>query len=535
MSAGLEKLEAAFARKTKPELAAIDAELIKATGHLRWVPNPGPQTEAYFSKADVILYGGQPGGGKTDLVLGLAFNEHKRALVMRRRYTDLSGIVDRMIAMNGGKDGFNGSPPPSLKTKNLVIELGAANNPGDEQSWIGRARDLLGIDEATQFTEAQVRMLMGWVRSENPKQRCRTILATNPPLTSEGLWVIQMFAPWLDDTYPRPAKAGELRWVVSDDDGDRWVDGPRPVEVTQDGQRKVVTPTSRTYIASSVGDNPFYVRSGYQKQLDALPAQIRRILMGGFKASFQDAENQVIPTAWIRDAQRRWTKTPPLEVPMCAIGVDMSGGGTDPMVLAPRRDGWYAPLVVVPAKSIPQDKASSFAFGQILIHRRDHAIIVLDMSGGYGSGCFQLARENSIDVFPYKGAAKSAGRTKDKQLGFFNTRSEAIWKFREALDPDQDGGSIVALPDDPELVADLTAPRLDMEFRVGIKVESKEEVCARLGRSTNKGDAAVMSWFRGPKALHTMVRGGAYGEFGEFGGARRRVPQVIMGRQHDRH
>jgi hypothetical protein len=36
---------------------------------------------------------------------------------------------------------------------------------GDEQHWIGRARDLLGIDEATQFAEMQVRLLMGWVRS----------------------------------------------------------------------------------------------------------------------------------------------------------------------------------------------------------------------------------------------------------------------------------------------------------------------------------------------------------------------------------
>jgi hypothetical protein len=39
-----------------------------------------------------------------------------------------------------------------------------------------------------------------------------------------------MFAPWLDDRYPYPAKPGELRWVVSDENGkDRWVDGPAVV------------------------------------------------------------------------------------------------------------------------------------------------------------------------------------------------------------------------------------------------------------------------------------------------------------------
>lgn len=30
---------------------------------LLWAPNPGPQTDAYFSDADILLYGGQAGGG----------------------------------------------------------------------------------------------------------------------------------------------------------------------------------------------------------------------------------------------------------------------------------------------------------------------------------------------------------------------------------------------------------------------------------------------------------------------------------------
>jgi hypothetical protein len=68
---------------------------------------------------------------------------------------------------------------------------------------------------------------------------------------------------------PAPAKPGELRWVVMDEDGDRWVDGPDPVRAPT--AEKLVTPLSRTYIPSSVKDNPFYVKSGYQKQLDALP------------------------------------------------------------------------------------------------------------------------------------------------------------------------------------------------------------------------------------------------------------------------
>jgi hypothetical protein len=70
--------------------------------------------------------------------------------------------------------------------------------------------------------------------------------------------------------------------------------------------------------------------------------------------------------------------------------------------------------------------------------------------------------------------------------------------FREALDPGQPGGSPIALPPDPKLVADLTAPTFEVTPN-GIKAEPKEKVCERLGRSTDRGDAVVMAWFEGPR------------------------------------
>ena len=44
----------------------------------KWIPNPGAQTEAYFSPADVIGFGGEAGPGKTSLLVGLALHEHRR-------------------------------------------------------------------------------------------------------------------------------------------------------------------------------------------------------------------------------------------------------------------------------------------------------------------------------------------------------------------------------------------------------------------------------------------------------------------------
>lgn len=484
--------------KERDELAR---EALSATKALKWMPNPGPQTEAYYSEADVLLYGGEPGGGKSQLLLGLAFNCHRRSLLMRRKYSDLGRLVEDALKVNGGKEGFNGSPPPKLRIgDDKQIDFGAAHRIGDEQDWMGKGRDFLGVDEATHFAESQIRFLMGWNRTEVAGQRVRTVLATNPPLDPEGLWVVQMFAPWLDPTFHNPAKPGELRWVVSDDEGkDQWVDGPGEYPVKVAGVPKMVKATSRTYIPASVDDNPEYANSGYKAQLEAMPEPFRSLLMGGFKTEFQDKPNQVIPTAWVTAAQSRWASTPPDGVPMCAIGVDATGGGTDPMILAPRHDGWFAPIMEVPGKELPPEKAGRMAAGIVVANRRDNATVVIDLGGGFGLSTYEQLKANDIEVKGHKGSEASAKRTKDGGLKFFNKRSEVIWKFREALDPGQPGGSPIMLPPDPKLVADLTAPTIDMEYN-GIKVESKEDVCDRLGRSTDRGDAVVMCWSAGATA-----------------------------------
>jgi hypothetical protein len=46
-----------------------------------WAPEPTnqPQFDAYHSKADLLLYGGAAGGGKSDLLLGLALTAHALA------------------------------------------------------------------------------------------------------------------------------------------------------------------------------------------------------------------------------------------------------------------------------------------------------------------------------------------------------------------------------------------------------------------------------------------------------------------------
>jgi hypothetical protein len=218
-------------------------------------------------------------------------------------------------------------------------------------------------------------------------------------------------------------------------------------------------------------------------------------------AAREDTVNQAIPTAWVLEAQNRWKSQPPEGIPMCAMGVDASGGGKDPMIIARRFDGWFEEMHTTAAKDLPMDSLGRHSVGIIISLRRHEAKVIIDMGGGYGGSMYEILKENKIDPIPHKGAEKSMARTSDRNLGFYNKRSQVIWQFREALDPNQDGGSPIALPRDPELLADLTAPTFEIGSR-GIQVESKEKVVARLGRSTDKGDATVMAWSGGDRRLY---------------------------------
>ena len=507
-----------------------DAERL-AGAPRQWTPNPGPQTQAYFCPADILLYGGQGGGGKSDLGLGLVFTAHRRSLILRRKYTNLSGLIDRAKEINGGSDGFNGTPPPKLLTGDgRLIMFGANQRPGDEQDFQGIPFDLKVFDEAAQFLETQIRFHLGWLRSAGggtrpsdsvgalppPERgrvgvgggvRTRAVLATNPPIDASGDWLIGFFRPWLDITHPKPAKPGELRFFVTAPDGsDLEVADRTPVELAG---RKLV-PMSRTFIPAELADNPFLIDTGYQAVLDGLPEPLRSAVRdGNFMAARSDAEWQVIPTAWVLEAQARWTPRGFGHFGMTAMAFDPAGGGKDAAELCFRHQGWYAPVVTAKGAETAD---GSRAAGTIIAHRRDNAPIVVDVGGGYGGAVTLRLSDNGIAHRAFNGAGKSTAKTIDGRLSFVNKRAEAWWRFREALDPDQKGGSVIALPDDPELRADLTAPTYEVTDR-GIRIEGKDEIRARLGRSPGKGDAVVMCLSEGTAAVMKAMQrdGGAHG------------------------
>ena len=444
------------------EAAELLTQVHSQVKGLPWIPNPGPQTEAYYSEADVLLFGGSPGGGKTSLELGLALTDHYRALIVRKSFTDLEGMIDTAKKLVKTSDGFvGGSRPKYRKPDGGVIHFAGLAADGGIGGHQGVDHDLICIDEAAQIPEFQVRLLMGWLRTNRKGQRCRVVLGSNPPLDSTGDWLIDYFGPWLDPQHPFPAKPGELRYYLP-------VDGGKDVECQKGDSTKIggvqVFAQSRTFIPSKFTDNPYYNPEDYAKSLSGLPEEVREILVtGNFMMTRKDKAFQAIPTEWVRMAQNRWHEKSPSGVPMCAMGVDAAGGGSDDMVIAPRYDGWYPPMIIIPGKDIPADRPGKFAAGQVVSYRTHNAVVVVDMGGGYGGPCYEQLKENGIPTQSYKGSESSVQRTEDGQLRFYNTRSAAIWKFREALDPSRPGGSPIALPPDNQLLADLTAPPKTLE------------------------------------------------------------------------
>ena len=511
--------------KDKAELDKIIAKELAAP----WLPNPAnvPQTTAYYSKADLMLYGGAAGSGKTALLVGLAMTAHERSVIFRRQFGDLRGVEEYLLEVAGGRDGWNGSDK-ILRRPGRVVELGHLEKPNSEKAWQGRPHDLIGFDEGAQLARAKVQFVLGWLRSVTPGQRCRVVIASNPPTGGDGEWLVEWFAPWLDDKFPNPAKMGELRWAATAPNIEGttiWLESGSPIVFTEGVNYRLATaeeiamphdeartrgveiakPMTRTFIPGKLEDNPYLRDTGYRAQLQALPEPLRsQMLHGDFMAGRQDHEWQVIPTAWVKAAQARWTESPPPGSAMTAIAADVAQGGADNSVIAPRFGTWYAPLVVRPGIETPRP---SDVAALIVANRRNNAAVIVDMGGGYGGGVRERLEENGIKVRAFNGANESWERTADKQLEFRNKRAEAHWRFREALDPDQVGGSKIMLPPDPQLLADLTSVRWFMSSG-GIQIESKEDIKKpdRLGRSPDKGDAVVMAWSEGEKAIVAEIK-----------------------------
>lgn len=483
-----------------PDARAELDQLLLAGDAPIWVPQDGPQRAAYESPADIIFYGGAAGGGKTDLLLGLCLTSQEHSIIFRREAVQLVGIEERMAKILGTRKGYNSQDGLWRLPGGKVMELGSVKEPGDWIKYQGRAHDAKLFDEICHFTEMQFRTLIGWLRTDKPEIRQRVVCAGNPPTDAAGEWVKRFWAPWLDPQHPNPAKPGELRWFVTNEDGeDQEVPGPEPVMIGGD----LMMPKSRTFIPSSVEDNLFLLSTGYKQTLQAMPEPLRsQMLRGDFNAGVSDPAWQVIPTDWVKAAQARWVKREKKGT-MTALGFDPSRGGIDKSSAARRHGQWFDELVTAPG-IVTKDGPTAAGFVVPLV--RDGACICVD-GVGIGSSALDFLVGLNLNVLSVIGSESSTLQTKAGNLRFRNKRAEMYWRLREALDPTSDDP--IALPPDSELLGDLTAPRykvVTMGQKAAIQILEKDEIRKVLGRSPDKGDSVAMTFVSNIPAPNSLRR-----------------------------
>jgi hypothetical protein len=463
-----------------------------------WIPQPGPQLEAYLNPADELFFGGAAGGGKSDLILGLAAQEHHHSVIFRREYPQLQGLQDRSREIMGPMGGtFNQNANRWRLPGGRKVDFGAVQYAKDKEKWQGRPHDAKLFDEITHFPRDLYIFLNGWRRTAVEGQRTRTVVTGNPPTSADGEWVIQHWGPWLDPDHPLfPYPAGELVWyaMLPDEKGnlvERIV--PSGERIWSESEQEFVEPSSRTFIPSKVEDNSYLMATGYKRRLQMMPEPLRsKLLKGDFFVVADDPWNQVIPTKWIKLAHERWDAGPPRDdqgrLRMAkAVGVDVSRGGSDRTCVATLIDNWLAPLETY----VGEETDSGYKTAGIVLAKQYPAKTRIGVDViGVGSSTYDILSNQRTNVVAFNASEGTDATDRTGTLTFVNKRAEAYWRIREALDPD--GDILLALPPDRELEVELKAPRFEMRAR-GIQIESKDDISERLGRSPDKADAVVIA------------------------------------------
>ncbi len=247
-------------------------------------PQPGPQTEFLSSPADVVVYGGGAGGGKT---WGLLLeplrhvgNKKFAAVIFRRTYpqvTNPGGMWDESMALYPL---IGGDPRQSdllwRFPSGAIVRFAHLQHEDNKFDWQGAQIPLLCFDELTHFSQTQFFYMLSRNRSVSGiRPYVRT--TTNPDADS---WVKKFLAPWVDDEHAEfPFPAGKLRYFTQESGKIVWVDERWRDENGLSGK-------SLTFIPATVYDNKILLRQNpeYLANLRALPyVDQMRLLRGDWK------------------------------------------------------------------------------------------------------------------------------------------------------------------------------------------------------------------------------------------------------------
>lgn len=224
-----------------------------------------------------------------------------------------------------------------------------------------------------------------------------------------------------------------------------------------------------------------------KRQFGETSALYHNRVLGEFHAADEDS---VIPLAWAEAAVERWRDNKQNNTKLegkRALGVDVAASGADRTAIATRTG------LMVESIEFHTFADTMKTTALVAAKLSDKSLTAIVDTIGVGNGVYARLRELNLNTQAFTGSAKTSQKDRTREWGFANTRSAALWRVRELLDPAFEPQ--LALPPDDTLLADLTAPT--WEITTGsppkIKVEPKDKVKERLGRSPDAGDAVAMA------------------------------------------
>ena len=254
-------------------------------------PQKGPQEKFLATNAEIAIYGGAAGGGKTYAILmePLRYINTRgyRAVIFRKNFNQIfasGGIWDESQEMYGDIAGSKSVQTPKFKWsfKNKAnIYFDFLGRDADVEKWQGSQITFIGFDELTHFSERQFFYMLSRNRSTcGVKPYIRA--TCNPDADS---WVAKFISWWIDQEtgYPIPERSGKKRYMSRVDDKVVWADTRK--ELLDRGIKKDKI-KSVTFIASTLADNKILMEKdpGYKANLESLPLVEReRLLHGNWK------------------------------------------------------------------------------------------------------------------------------------------------------------------------------------------------------------------------------------------------------------
>lgn len=254
-------------------------------------PQKGPQEKFIASSADITIYGGAAGGGKTFAILmdPLRYINVRgyRAVVFRHQYTQITasgGLWDESISMYTGIAGAYPNKSPKYHWTfgdRATIYFDFLNRDDDVHKWQGSQITAIFFDELTHFSERQFFYMLSRNRSTcGVKPYIRA--SCNPDSDS---WVARFITWWIDEEtgYPIKERSGKVRYMARQDNEIVWGDTREEMEAKGYSEEDI---KSVTFIASTLQDNKILLEKdpSYLANLKALPiVEKERLLFGNWK------------------------------------------------------------------------------------------------------------------------------------------------------------------------------------------------------------------------------------------------------------